>query len=138
MDILGVGLPELVFIFIIALLILGPKDMQKAGRTMGRWLNRLINSDAWKVFRQSSAELRNLPTNLMREANLEMKRTDDEIRKAMSENRTTARHMVPVDQNMIDPSANEKKTEAQPAAPVPPVTPVKEANSAESEPRNNA
>jgi sec-independent protein translocase protein TatA len=132
MDILGVGLPELVFIFIIALLVLGPRDMQKAGKTMGRWLNRLINSDAWKVFRQSSAELRNLPTNLMRDANLEMKRTDDEIRKAMSENRNTARHMVPMDQNRIDPAANEKKAEDQPAAP------VKEANSAESEPRPNA
>lgn len=127
MEILGIGLPELVFIFIIALLILGPKDMQKAGKTLGRWLNQLINSDAWKVVRQSSMELRNLPTNLMRDANLEMRRTDEEIRKAMSENRTTSRHMVSAEPNKIDPTP-----EAQPSAP------VKEVHSAESEPRNNA
>ena len=48
-----------------------PKDMQKAGKTIGRWLNQLVQSDSWKVFQQTSSELRNLPRNLMREANME-------------------------------------------------------------------
>lgn len=71
MEILGVGPSELIFIIIIAIIVLGPKDMQKAGRTLGRWLNQMRGSDGWKVFQATSRELRNLPTKLMREANLD-------------------------------------------------------------------
>jgi sec-independent protein translocase protein TatB len=83
MEILGIGASEFLFIVIIAIIVLGPKDMQKAGKTIGRWLNRLIHSDGWKVFQKTSAEIRNLPTNLMREANLDMRATEKDIRKAM-------------------------------------------------------
>lgn len=71
MEILGVGPSELIFIIIIAIIVLGPRDMQKAGLTIGRWLNQMRNSDGWKVFQATSKELRNLPTKLMREANIE-------------------------------------------------------------------
>jgi Sec-independent protein translocase protein TatA len=70
MEILGIGPSELFFILLIAIIILGPKDMQKAGRTVGRWLNGFIRSDSWKALQRASREIRNLPTNLMREANL--------------------------------------------------------------------
>ena len=72
MEILGIGAPELIFVIIIALIVLGPRDMQKAGRTIGAWLNRLVRSDGWKAFQQTSREIRNLPTNLMRQANTEL------------------------------------------------------------------
>lgn len=71
MEILGIGPSELIFIFIIAIIILGPRDMQKAGKTMGRWLNQFIRSDGWKALQRASKEIRNLPTTLMREANME-------------------------------------------------------------------
>lgn len=71
MDILGIGMPELIFIVLIALIILGPKDMEKTGRTIGRWLNSLVKSEGWQVFRQTSKEVRDLPNRLMREANIE-------------------------------------------------------------------
>jgi Sec-independent protein translocase protein TatA len=32
MEIFGVGFQELIFVIIIALIVLGPKDMQKAGQ----------------------------------------------------------------------------------------------------------
>lgn len=67
MELFGVGLSELVFVLIIALLVLGPKDMEKTGRMIGHWLNRIINSDGWKAFQQ----MRTLPNKLMRDANLE-------------------------------------------------------------------
>ena len=73
MEILGVGASEFVFILILALIILGPKDMQKAGRTIGKWLRKFVTSDSWRVMRQTSNELRNLPNRLMREANEELK-----------------------------------------------------------------
>jgi len=83
MEILGVGWQEFIFILIIAIIVLGPKDMQKAGRTIGRWLNQLVHSDSWKVFQKTSSELRNLPRNLMREANMEMRETEQELRRAI-------------------------------------------------------
>ena len=69
MEILGIGMSELVFIVVIALIVLGPKDMQKAGKTIGKFLRDIITSDGWKVFQQTSRELRTLPNRLMREAN---------------------------------------------------------------------
>jgi sec-independent protein translocase protein TatB len=80
MEIFGIGASELIFILLIAIIVLGPKDMQKAGRTVGRWLNQLVRSDGWKVFQKTSAELRNLPRNLMREANMELGDVDKEIK----------------------------------------------------------
>lgn len=71
MDFLGIGMPELIFIVLIALIIIGPKDMEKTGRAIGRFLNSFVRSDGWQAFRQTSREVRNLPNRLMREANLE-------------------------------------------------------------------
>jgi sec-independent protein translocase protein TatB len=83
MEILGIGAPELAFILLIAIIVLGPRDMQRAGRTIGRWLNQLVRSDSWRVFQRTSVELRNLPRNLMREANMEMAELDQELRKTI-------------------------------------------------------
>lgn len=87
MEILGIGAPELVFIVILALIILGPKDMQKAGRTIGLWLNQLVGSEGWRAFQRTSREIRNLPTNLMRQANLEnLNETGRDIQNAIDPN----------------------------------------------------
>jgi sec-independent protein translocase protein TatB len=110
MEFLGIGPSELIFIFIIAIIVLGPKDMQKAGRTIGRWLNQLIQSDGWKVFQKTSSELRNLPRNLMREANMEMMEAEKEIRRAMDPRinppaSTSSRNLPPLNEveNTIQP-----------------------------------
>lgn len=71
MDIFGIGPTELVFIILIILILLGPKEMEKTGRTVGRFLRDMTQSDSWRAFRDTSRELRNLPNRLMREANLE-------------------------------------------------------------------
>ena len=71
MDFLGVGPLELFFILIIALIVLGPRDMVKAGRTIGSFLRRLMKSPTWQAVRQTSTELRYLPNRLMREAGVE-------------------------------------------------------------------
>lgn len=83
MEIFGIGASELIFILLIAIIVLGPKDMQKAGRTIGRLLNQLVRSDSWKVFQRTSTELRNLPRNLMREANMEVAEMDRDLRNAI-------------------------------------------------------
>jgi len=68
MELFGVGPLELIFIIIIVLLILGPKDMVKTGRTIGQFLRKTIFSPTWIDLQR---KMRNLPTQLMREAGIE-------------------------------------------------------------------
>jgi sec-independent protein translocase protein TatB len=60
MEILGIGPLEALFILLIALIAVGPKDLGKAARSMGR----LLLSEA-------SRSLRTLPNRMAREAALE-------------------------------------------------------------------
>ena len=127
MDFLGVGPMELFFVVILALIILGPKDMQKAGRSMGRWMNNLVKSDTWKLVRQASNKIKYLPNELMREAGLEdIKKTTQEINKEIGKeisqeladplqawkepnsSATTPITTSPISENIIDPSRPEK------------------------------
>jgi Sec-independent protein translocase protein TatA len=71
MEILGIGPLEILFILLIALIILGPGDMVKAGLTLGRFLRKIITSPEWRTIQKASRELRYLPNRLMREASLE-------------------------------------------------------------------
>jgi sec-independent protein translocase protein TatB len=92
MEIFGIGPQELFFIVLIAIIVLGPRDMQKAGKTVGRWLNQVMRSDGWKAFQRASREIRNLPTNLMREANLEeLQKMDRDIRNSIDPRPPVAR-----------------------------------------------
>ena len=103
MEILGVGPSELVFILIIALIILGPKDMQKAGRTIGKWLRDLVTSDGWRIFQQTSRELRTLPNKLIREANEELDQINRDLNPASSpaRNRPPTQNQLPRSQAVI-------------------------------------
>lgn len=71
MEILGIGPLEFFFILLIALIVLGPNDMVKAGRTIGRFLNNMVKSPTWKTLQKATQEIKQIPTNLMKEANLE-------------------------------------------------------------------
>ena len=111
MEILGIGASELIFILIIAIIVLGPKDMQKAGKTVGRWLNQFIRSDGWKALQRASKEIRNLPTNLMREANIEeLQNVDRDIRNSIDPRRQPP---APASSPSVPPS-NPAETTPQP------------------------
>jgi sec-independent protein translocase protein TatB len=119
MEILGIGASELIFIVIIALIVLGPKDMQKAGKTIGKWLRDIVTSDGWKMFQQTSRELRTLPNRLMREANNEMNQIGNDLNNATgpaasrinNPNSSLRSQPVPITlpENKISPPAPEPK-----------------------------
>jgi Sec-independent protein translocase protein TatA len=79
MDILGIGPLELLFIFLIALIVLGPKDMVKAGRTIGTFLRKIVTSPTWSTVQKASQEIKMFPNRLIREAGL------DEIQNPLDE-----------------------------------------------------
>ena len=71
MDIFGIGPLEFIFILLIAMVVVGPRNLGKTGRTIGSFLNRLYRSENWKLFNEASRNLRNLPSRLAREAALD-------------------------------------------------------------------
>ncbi len=71
MDFLGIGPAELLLIFLVIILVIGPKDIGKTARSIGRFLNRLYKSDEWRTITQASKTIRTLPNRLAREAELE-------------------------------------------------------------------
>jgi len=71
MEILGIGPLEAIFIVLIALIAIGPRDLGTAARSLGRSLNRVYRSEAWQSLTQASRNLRGLPNRLAREAALE-------------------------------------------------------------------
>ncbi len=71
MDFLGIGPLELVFIFIVVLLVLGPKDMIKTGSSIGNFVRKVVNSDGWKAIQTAQREMRTLPNKLAHEAGID-------------------------------------------------------------------
>jgi sec-independent protein translocase protein TatB len=124
MEILGIGASELIFILIIAIIILGPKDMQKAGRTIGRWLNSFVRSDGWKALQRASQEIKRIPTTLMREANLDaqdLQEMDRELRRTIDPRQPppTPRRKPATEPARVQPPSPETDVPAEPTA-IPP------------------
>jgi Sec-independent protein translocase protein TatA len=71
MDILGIGPLELLLILLIALIFLGPNDMVKAGKTLGKLMRKVVTHPSWKTIQNTSSQIRTLPNKMIREAGLE-------------------------------------------------------------------
>ncbi len=71
MEFLGIGPLELLVVVLIAIVVIGPRDIGNTARSIGRMLNRMYKSEAWKTLLAASTEVRNLPNRLAREAELE-------------------------------------------------------------------
>jgi len=82
MDFLGIGPLELIGIFLILFIVMGPGDLVKMGATFGRALRNLRQSDTWKAVQQATRELRTLPESLARQANIE---DLDELKKELKQ-----------------------------------------------------
>jgi len=58
--------------------------MVKAGRTMGKYMRKIVMSPTWRMVQQTSRELRTLPNRMIREAGMEEDIKDlDQLRKEM-------------------------------------------------------
>ncbi|MCC6146997.1 MAG: twin-arginine translocase TatA/TatE family subunit [Anaerolineaceae bacterium] len=71
MEIFNVGFGELFFILLIMLILLGPHEMTKAARSLGRFLRQVTRSPVWHDVVETSRQLRELPNKIIREANVE-------------------------------------------------------------------
>ncbi|MEW6717523.1 MAG: twin-arginine translocase TatA/TatE family subunit [Chloroflexota bacterium] len=76
MDVLGIGPLELITIFIIILIILGPNEMVKAGKSLGQFLRNIVTSEGWKATQRIWREIRYFPNKLMREAGPDIRQNE--------------------------------------------------------------
>jgi Sec-independent protein translocase protein TatA len=67
MEIFGIGPLELLFIVLIALLVLGPKDMMKSAQKAAAWLKKLRQSEVWN----STKEVMDIPKQVLHESGLD-------------------------------------------------------------------
>lgn len=102
MEFLGIGPLELFAILLIAILVIGPKDLERTARTLGRTLNRIFQSDSYRAIQHMSQELRQLPNRLVEEAKL------DDLKKDAHQ--------------MLDPTLAQIKQTWTEAPPPPPAT----------------
>lgn len=71
MSFLGIGPMELIFIIIIMILVLGPKNMIITAQKLGVTLRKIVKSPMWATVMDTSREIRDIPTRLIREAGIE-------------------------------------------------------------------
>jgi sec-independent protein translocase protein TatA len=55
---MGIGLPELMIVLVIALMVLGPKKLPDAGRSLGRGMREFKDSIAGKTDGHAAEEVR--------------------------------------------------------------------------------
>ena len=85
MSLFGIGPLELIFILIIMILVLGPKNMVTAAKSFGVTLRKIVKSPMWTSIMDTSREIREIPTKLIRDAGIEedlksIKQTTDSIK----------------------------------------------------------
>jgi Sec-independent protein translocase protein TatA len=84
MEFLGIGPLELLLIFVLAMILLGPKEMVSTAKKAAEAIRKVTQSDFWKEAVDSSREIRQLPNQIMKDTGL-----DEELRKI---NRDLARN----------------------------------------------
>ncbi len=121
----NIGAPELLLIVVVAVLVIGPKDMPLAMRTAGRWIGTV---------RKVSAHFRTGIDAMVREAELEemekkWKAQNEEImrRTAITAENEAGQPVMtgppPVTKDDSDKEPNSAKAEAASPPPVKPSTP---------------
>jgi Sec-independent protein translocase protein TatA len=71
MDFMNLGIGEILFILIIALIIFGPNNMVKTARDMGALLRKVTKSPYWQEVWAAKRELTEIPKIIVKEAQLE-------------------------------------------------------------------
>lgn len=76
MNFFGIGTLELLVIFLVGLLILGPAGMIKVAQQVGAFIRSLRNSELWQAMQGSKSTLRRMEQQLMSETELDSLRKD--------------------------------------------------------------
>jgi len=114
MEVFGIGPLELLLIFLLALILLGPKDMVNSAKKLANWIRGFRESDLWK----STKEISEMPKKIMKETGLE-----DELSQMRNlSNRTMNDVINEVSQTSTEPKPEVPPTPAKPKVKQPKAT----------------
>ena len=83
MEFLNLGWPEILLIFTLAFIVLGPDRIKKFGSDFGTFLRKLSKDGVFREVVQTTDELRNYPRKILNEAMLDQPVRYDEAEKSM-------------------------------------------------------
>jgi Sec-independent protein translocase protein TatA len=96
MEFLGVGPLELFLILLLVVLLFNPKDIIGGARMVGKNLQKIYRSDTYRVVKQASDEIRELPSRLAKESELEdLQQIHQEIQQGLKGENSTAKEITP-------------------------------------------
>jgi Sec-independent protein translocase protein TatA len=70
MEFLNLGLPEIIFIIIIAVILFGPNNIAKSAKEAGGFIRKAAKSPYWKEVWATKKDLDELPKMIARETQL--------------------------------------------------------------------
>lgn len=102
MKLFNVGGLELLFILLLAFIVLGPEKAIKAAGDVARWIRGLTKSAFWRDLVSASEEIRNIPTKLMDD--VELQSTIEDLEKTWGKTKRTINETnKEIDQHSISP-----------------------------------
>jgi Sec-independent protein translocase protein TatA len=110
MEIFGIGPLELVLILLLALVILGPKEMVNMSKKAAAWLRKFRQSDTWKT----TKEVMEIPNKVMEETGL-----DKEIRELNTLTQKTISTSIWNGESLTTPKKSAANTPAGEQSPEP-------------------
>ncbi len=70
MNILGIGFPEFLFIFVIALIVVGPKNLITSSKKFSGVIQKIVTSNTWKSVIYSTQEIKDLKEKIIEDTGL--------------------------------------------------------------------
>jgi len=118
MSFFGIGPMELIFILIIMILVLGPKNMVISAQKLGLTLRKIVKSPLWATVMDTSREIREIPTRLIRDAGIEEDLKN--IKSTTNSLKNVGNFSVPIDPvsiNLTQKDSKEKTNKILPEQP---------------------
>ena len=86
-----IGMPEMIMIFIVALLVVGPKKLPEIAKALGKGLGELkksfqdVKDSVQEEFKESTSEIRDAVTDVKRQIQAEAEDSGKVIQKTMED-----------------------------------------------------
>lgn len=110
-----IGMPEMIMIFIVALLVVGPKKLPEIAKALGKGLGELkksfqdVKDTVQEEFEESTSEIRDAVTDVKRQIQAEVEDSGKEIQKTME----TVKEQIAQETGDLDEAIDESQDKAE-------------------------